>query len=342
MSTNMRSSANLSCKNLFIRNTANHGGIPANGGWRLSEYAGDLTFYYSGDLTANSISYYNIYYNLPEQYLNPDDRAIYPADAGITSGVIELYHPSNPKGNQANLSFTGSHINTVSNKSFHDNKFIGLIFSINPQYKYIDLNGICVPRISESLPVLELCTEHKCKRVFGVLSSLDPSVTRPTPIKFQTDSGNFNNELQSVMNSLGEGGVWVCNKNGSLETGDMITSSTVPGYGILQDDDVHHSYTVGKITCDCDFSLVKEKKQQLVCSIDTSNNRTMVLSEDGNIQYEDVLDLSGNQIYGYKYMTRLLLPDGTLLNTEEEYHTRKANGEEVFIACFVGCVYYCG
>ena len=68
----------------------------------------------------------------------------------------------------------------------------------------------------------------------------------------------------------------------------------------------------------------------------------MVLSEDGNIQYEDLLDLSGNQIYGYKYMTRLLLPDGTLLNTEEEYHTRKANGEEVFIACFVGCVYYCG
>lgn len=310
----MRSSANLSCKNLFIRNQKDH---IANG-WLIYENGWDLTIKFATDLSTDPITYYSGDYRLYDSNLEG-------------TGILAIQY-----------SFTGSHINTVSNKSFHDNKFIGLIFSINPQYKYIDLNGNCVPRISESLPVLELCTEHKCKRVFGVLSSLDPSVTRPTPIKFQTDSGNFNNELQSVMNSLGEGGVWVCNKNGSLETGDMITSSTVPGYGILQDDDVHHSYTVGKITCDCDFSLVKEKKQQLVCSIDTSNNRTMVLSEDGNIQYEDVLDLSGNQIYGYKYMTRLLLPDGTLLNTEEEYHTRKANGEEVFIACFVGCVYYCG
>lgn len=322
MSANMRSSANLVCKNLFIRNSSNTA-VDVSGGWRLCEIDSDLSFYYSSDLLTNSIGYYSSYYHMAEQHLATQSPGTF---------VLQYSTPS----------FTGSHINTVSNKSFHDKKFIGLIFSINPQYKYIDLNGICVPRISESLPVLELCTEHKCKRVFGVLSSLDPSVTRPTPIKFKTDYGNFNNELQSVMNSLGEGGVWVCNKNGSLETGDMITSSTVPGYGILQDDDVHHSYTVGKITCDCDFSLVKEKKQQLVCSVDTSNNRTMVLSEDGNIQYEDVLDLSGNQIYGYKYMTRLLLPDGTLLNTEEEYHTRKANGEEVFIACFVGCVYYCG
>jgi hypothetical protein len=330
----MRSSANLSCKNLFIRNTATDADVDINGGWNLRETAGDLTFSYSSDLSADTISYYPINFRMLE------DETVETLDAGVAGAHIYVGLNNGP--HYFSSSFTGSHINTVSNKSFHDNKFIGLIFSINPQYKYIDLNGICVPRISESLPVLELCTEHKCKRVFGVLSSLDPSVTRPTPIKFQTDSANFNNELQSVMNSLGEGGVWVCNKNGSLETGDMITSSTVPGYGILQDDDVHHSYTVGKITCDCDFSLVKEKKQQLVCSIDTSNNRTMVLSEDGNIQYEDVLDLSGNQIYGYKYMTRLLLPDGTLLNTEEEYHTRKANGEEVFIACFVGCVYYCG
>ena len=334
MSTNMRSSANLVCKNLFIRNTD---AVRANGGWLLREHAGDLTFYHSYDVTASNIIYGATDYRMLEDDLH---NPLPSHPSGGSYSVGHFYVGAVDHG--PHHSFTGSHINTVSNKSFHDNKFIGLIFSINPQYKYIDLNGICVPRISESLPVLELCTEHKCKRVFGVLSSLDPSVTRPTPIKFQTDSGNFNNELQSVMNSLGEGGVWICNKNGSLETGDMITSSTVPGYGILQDDDVHHSYTVGKITCDCDFSLVKEKKQKLVCSIDTSNNRTMVLSEDGNIQYEDVLDLSGNQIYGYKYMTRLLLPDGTSLNTEEEYHTRKANGEEVFIACFVGCVYYCG
>lgn len=296
-----------------------------NHSWEMYILKGDLVFQFH-DTTASPSGY--------------NGRVAYLQDTllgGIAYNNIEV-----TGYNSFPVSFTGSHINTVRNTTFHDNKYIGLIFSINPQYKYIDLNGRCIPRISESLPVLELCTEDKCKRVFGVLASLDTSVTRTTPIKFTSENEIFNNELQTVMNSLGEGGVWVCNKNGNLETGDMITSSVVPGYGVLQDDDLHHSYTVGKITCDCDFSLIKEKKQNLVHSIDSSYNRTIILSDNGNIQYEDTLDLSGNPFYGYKYVTRFLLPDGTILDTEEEYHSRKANGEDVFIACFVGCVYYCG
>ena len=36
-------------------------------------------------------------------------------------------------------------------------------------------------------------------------------------------------------------------KNGPFENGDFISSSTVPGYGMVQDDDLNHNYTVGKI-----------------------------------------------------------------------------------------------
>ena len=57
-----------------------------------------------------------------------------------------------------------------------------------------------------------------------------------------------------IINSVGEGMIWVCSKGGNLVNGDLITSSTSVGYGQLQADDLMHSYTVAKITQDCDFS----------------------------------------------------------------------------------------
>ena len=44
----------------------------------------------------------------------------------------------------------------------------------------------------------------------------------------------------------------------------------------------------------------------------------------------------------YEYDTRFLNADATLIATEAEYNTKKANGENVYISCFVGCTYHCG
>ena len=49
-----------------------------------------------------------------------------------------------------------------------------------------------------------------------------------------------------LVNALGEGSINVCNKNGSIENGDYICSSTVDGKGELQVDDTLHNYTVAK------------------------------------------------------------------------------------------------
>ena len=62
------------------------------------------------------------------------------------------------------------------------------------------------------------------------------------------------NDERVIINSLGEGGIWVTNLNGNLENGDYITTSTAAGLGQKQDDDLLHNYTVAKITQDCDFS----------------------------------------------------------------------------------------
>ena len=75
------------------------------------------------------------------------------------------------------------------------------------------------------------------------------------------------NERRVLINSLGEGGIWICNKNGTLENGDYITSSSVIGYGVKQQDDILHNYTVAKITCSCDFNLNKIIKKHLPSNV---------------------------------------------------------------------------
>ena len=66
--------------------------------------------------------------------------------------------------------------------------------------------------------------------------------------------GNSRKE-RLIVNSVGEGGIWICNSNGNVENGDYITSSDYLGYGKKQDDDLLHNYTVAKATMDCDFQL---------------------------------------------------------------------------------------
>ena len=50
----------------------------------------------------------------------------------------------------------------------------------------------------------------------------------------------------------------VTNVTGRIEAGDYITSSAIPGYGQKQDDDLLHSYTLGKAIETVDWDAVTE------------------------------------------------------------------------------------
>ena len=157
------------------------------------------------------------------------------------------------------------------------------------------MNGIDV---NEAIPEVILSTSYKQKTVYGVISDGEddeyynshkrstgkncPDGQRPFQKKFPSQSssdrtikefswGAWGTVIQCeeddnrlFINSVGEGGIWVCDEMGLIENGDYITSSNIPGYGCFQDDDVLHNYTVAKATMDCDFTLSwagqKEKK----------------------------------------------------------------------------------
>ena len=48
-------------------------------------------------------------------------------------------------------------------------------------------------------------------------------------------------------------GFKVCNEGGAISQGDLLCTSSTPGYLMKQDDDIIKSYTVGKSMQDVEF-----------------------------------------------------------------------------------------
>jgi len=317
-----------------------------------------------------------------------------------------------PGGNTVFGNFTGQH-RCMSKNNLDADKYGLIVYSTG---KYINTDNVIGPTMNDSLPICNLCSSENDVRVFGVISDeRDDNDTRVYGYgAFKTFQQKATiNEKRIYINSLGEGSMWVCNKNGNISNGSYISSSSVPGYGMKQDSVQLVNSTVAKITCDCNFSLTPIVKQKVkviestitkqrefmqdvtetkteivfengvyvqksvstttskfvydtfplyddagVALVDNKGNAIthkvkrmedytatttqLVFDSNGNVQYEDDLDQNGQQQMVYEYDTRFLNADGTLIATETEYNTKKANGENVYIAQFVGCTYHCG
>jgi hypothetical protein len=138
----------------------------------------------------------------------------------------------------------------------------GLIVSAKKN-QYVKLNGSLdtgksAITIDESLPIVSLSSVAQDKACFGVVSSTEEA---NTVYRVETTNGGVISYIpktlgdnRAIVNSVGEGAIWIVDTNGSLESGDYITTSNVPGYGQKQDGAGLMNYTVAKITMDCDFT----------------------------------------------------------------------------------------
>jgi hypothetical protein len=168
--------------------------------------------------------------------------------------------------------FTGQHLTYTNEINAQEHE--GLIVCSDGTYQSYDKdNQQQLPNnmfINECLPFISLTTSKNQKNVFGVVTTCanNPMKQPDGTIIHDYDPFDFERDLDNRVrvNSVGEGGIWVCNDNGNLENGDYITTSSLPGYGMRQDDDVLHNYTVAKMTCDCDFDNLPEwiKTRELV------------------------------------------------------------------------------
>ena len=186
--------------------------------------------------------------------------------AVVRSGTIKLCGTMLDQNN-ANLNFTGQHRTFVKDTPTNqlDSKE-GLIVSAD-QNEFVKMSGgVAYGKdaitINESLPLVSLSTKSNDKKCFGVLSTTEDPETRK---EIHGNFGSFmikeEGDTRVYVNSVGEGAIWVVNTNGTLESGDYITTSNVAGYGMKQDDDILHNYTVAKILMDCDFNPVTQPKR---------------------------------------------------------------------------------
>jgi hypothetical protein len=157
--------------------------------------------------------------------------------------------------NVAQIDFTGQHRSSSSILNASDK--IGYIVCSTGIYDNVSEDQNIT--IDEAIPVIELSTVQQDKKVFGVISSLEEEGTKRVYSQgafasvFQKDT----TDRRIVVNSLGEGGIWVCNDNGDIENGDYITSSSIPGIGMKQDTPFMTNYTVAKATCSVTFEDTK-------------------------------------------------------------------------------------
>lgn len=182
-------------------------------------------------------------------------------NSGGWARIMAFENDISNRGTGGIFAFTGQHpvfINNITYKDIDDK--IGLIVCANNN-DYININGKEICRgnnaisINESLPICSLCIKHKDKSCFGVISyGEDPESRNQLNGRIRAYFEKELGDTRIYINSVGEGALWVSNKNGNLESGDYITSSSIIGYGEKQDDDILHNYTVAKITMDCDFN----------------------------------------------------------------------------------------
>jgi hypothetical protein len=145
--------------------------------------------------------------------------------------------------------FTGAH-EVLFADDVAENIRPGLIVSVTGRTK-TRYNKDGSISLSSTLPTVYLPRKAADKAVFGVLVSKSPL---PDHHWYKTTAG----EYFGIVNALGEGRMWVTDINGDIEAGDYVTSSNIPGYGQRQDDNLLHSYTVGKAIESVDWSSVTE------------------------------------------------------------------------------------
>tara|TARA_Y100000816_G_scaffold292122_1_gene285929 strand:+ start:3031 stop:12057 length:9027 start_codon:yes stop_codon:yes gene_type:complete len=285
------------------------------------------------------------------------------------------------------IDFTGQHRGFVEDiLSTEAEDYIGLIVSANKNTYYdIDYSiktGKDAIKINESLPYVSLCKKEKDKSCYGVISDSEDGESREYSTgSFVSVSEKQYGDNRMFINSVGEGAIWVSNKNGNLESGDYITTASIPGYGQKQDSEFLANYTVAKITMDCDFQPELQYKKKVMKRnvditgpdasgnyydvlnnerlytidlkneiIDNKNNKyTLTFDDENNLigATQNVLDKKGQiqwedeSFMETAYNIRYVDSNGNIV-TKNKYDSMIANNQEAYIAAFVGCTYHCG
>lgn len=108
--------------------------------------------------------------------------------------------------------------------------------------------------VSTALPKVKILDTPMNKTAFGVISNLEGGFEG-----YVSASPPKETEQHIEVNSIGEGRILVTDFGGNIENGDYITSSAIRGFGVKQEDDLLHNYTIAKCTESINWEAVTDK-----------------------------------------------------------------------------------
>jgi hypothetical protein len=130
-----------------------------------------------------------------------------------------------------------------------------------------------------------------------------------------TDKPLDTNDSEILVQSSGEAHVWITDVNGPLEAGDFVVTSNIAGYGLKQDDDIVHSYTVAKTTIPCDFNPQQVPVKRIIQQLSNVSYWTYnYLQATVKSEY----DLMREHEREFKIIKQYSHPDGLI--TEDEFN----------------------
>ena len=169
--------------------------------------------------------------------------------------------------------FTASHDALVSNDELPNIEIGDIVY---------DKQILIHQDISNTGGIVSRTTNTNEKAVLGVISEIGVAGSYPGIYGIQTQVTSsmggssltteldpqyqdlINNNRKVSVNAVGEGMINVCNEGGNIEAGDYITSSSIPGKGMKQADDLMHNYTVAKARES--YTFTGNEIYQLACS----------------------------------------------------------------------------
>jgi len=94
---------------------------------------------------------------------------------------------------------------------------------------------------------------------------------------------------------LGEGSLWVCDENGSIQNGDYITTSSIPGIGMKQSDsNILYNYTVAKSYINCSFeNELLEYEVPETRIVMTTKEQKKLIKETIFVDVDEEVEISG-------------------------------------------------
>ena len=164
-------------------------------------------------------------------------KNLYRASGGFIGGANNYDFYADGSGTNYGP-FTGAHDVLIQN---------GL--TILPGEIVIDLENVCSSSLSNT--IFSVVTSSAPNQpAIGVLVHNDIPLADFAPAVFTQDMVTYetvkNDYMLGAVNALGEGQIYVCGEGGDISNGDLIVTSSLPGKGMRQSDNIVRNITVAK------------------------------------------------------------------------------------------------